>query len=270
MGDCCRWLLASLLLLVVLLLLMKVDTQRRCGQHSISKALAGTNWGKEKEVITNTYKAIGQSTLNYCAPIWTPSLSETNWKRLQTAQNSALRIATGCHLMSDVDHLHHETKIMKVRPHCEMLSKQYLLSTQKQDHPNPVELNGRPPPRQMKDTLQSKFGNYVKSISHPNLSSEDYKRKLKTIHTKSVKDMLNSMADNKVLTAPPPPISDSEKDLPRAARTTLAQLRSGYSSFLNSYKARINNTNSIPDHCPLCPAPTLQNTSSTVLVNPQI
>ena len=231
---------------------MKTKLQSK---NNILKALAGTNWGKEKEVITNTYKAIGQSTLNYCAPIWTPSLSETNWKRLQTAQNSALRIATGCHLMSDVDHLHHETKIMKVRPHCEMLSKQYLLATQKQDHPNPVELNGRPPPRQMKDTLQSKFGNYVKSISHPNLSSEDYKRKLKTIHTKSVKDMLNSMADNKVLTAPPPPISDSEKDLPRAARTTLAQLRSGYSSFLNSYKARIDNTNSTPDNCPLCPAP---------------
>ena len=63
------------------------------------------------------------------------------------------------------------------------------------------------------------------------------------------------MADNKVLNAPPPPISDSEKDLPRAARTTLAQLRSGYSSFLNSYKARIDNTNSTSENCPLCPVP---------------
>ena len=43
--------------------------------------------------------------------------------------------------MSDIDHLHHETKIMKGRPYCEMLSKQYLLATQKQDHPNPINLN---------------------------------------------------------------------------------------------------------------------------------
>ena len=224
-------------------------------KNNILKALAGTNWGKEKEVLTNTYKAIGQSTLNYCAPIWTPSISNTNWNKLQTSQNSALRIATGCHLMSDIDHLHQETKIMKVRPHCEMLSKQYLLATQKLDHPNRVALNGRPPPRQMKATLQSKFGGTIRNFSNPNFSTEDYKRGLKTLHTRSVNEMLSTMANNKVLNAPPPPINDSEKVLPRAARTTLAQLRSGYSNFLNSYKARIDNTNSTSDSCPLCPAP---------------
>ena len=228
---------------------MKTKLQSK---NNILKALAGTDWGKDKEIITNTYKAIGQSNLNYCAPIWTPSLSDTNWKKLQTTQNSALRIATGCHLMSDIDHLHHETKIMKVRPHCEMLSKQYLLSTQKQDHPNPVNLNGRPPPRQMKQTLESRFGATIKALSAPNISSEDYKRKLKVIHTNSVREMIDSMAHSKVLNAPPPKISDSEKDLPRAARTTLAQLRSGYSTFLNSYKARIDNN--ATDQCPSCPA----------------
>ena len=228
---------------------MKTKLQSK---NNILKALTGTNWGKEKEVITNTYKAIGQSTLNYCAPIWTPSLSETNWKRLQAAQNSALRTATGCHLMSDIDHLHHETKLMKVRQHCEMLSKQYLLSTQKQDHPNPTNLNARPPARQMKETLTSKFGREIKDLSTPNLSSDAYKRRLKHIHTTSVRDMLNNMANSKVLNAPPPPINATERVLPRTTRSTLAQLRSGYSSFLNSYRARIDN--SIDDTCPNCPA----------------
>ena len=221
-------------------------------KNNVLKCLAGTDWGKEKEVLTNTYKALGQSQLNYCAPVWTPQLSNTSWRHLQTAQNSALRIATGCHLMSDIDHLHNETKIMKVRPHCEMLSKQFLLSTQLQDHPNPVNLNDPPPPRQMKQTLASKFGEEIKDLTTPNMPDKVYKAKLKHIHTTSVRNMLNSMADNKVLNCPPPPIQDSEKDLPRVTRTTLAQLRSGYSNCLNSYKARLNPNHT--DKCPRCPA----------------
>ena len=47
-------------------------------------------------------------------------------------------------------------------------------------------------------------------------------------------------------------IHDSEKNLPRATRATLSQLRSGYSNYLNSYKARINPA--IQDLCPLCNA----------------
>ena len=136
-----------------------------------------------------------------------------------------------------------------------MLSKQYLLATQKQDHPNPINLNARAPPRQMKQTLQSKFGANIKAITRPNISSDDYKRKLKTIHTNSVREMIATMSDSKVLKAPPPLISDSQKFLPRATRTTLAQLRSGYSCYLNSYKARIDNSNTTSDNCPLCPAP---------------
>ena len=104
----------------------------------------------------------------------------------------------------------------------------------------------------MKQTLESRFGATIKALSAPNISSEDYKRKLKVIHTNSVREMIDSMAHSKVLNAPPPKISDSVKDLPRAARTTLAQLRSSYSTFLNSYKARIDNN--ATDQCPSCPA----------------
>ncbi len=118
-------------------------------KNNILKALTGSDWGKEKETIINTYKAIGRSQLNYCCPIWTPALSNTSWNRLQTAQNAALRTATGCHRMTDIDHLHHESKVMKVKDHCEMLSKQFLLATQKPAHPNRVNcsLPPSPPPR---------------------------------------------------------------------------------------------------------------------------
>ena len=59
---------------------------------------------------------------------------------------------------------------------------------------------------------------------------------------------------HKVLNAAPPKISDSEKVLPRETRSTLAQLRSGYSNYLNSYKARISQNQPTPiiDTCPHC------------------
>ena len=225
---------------------MKTKLQAK---NNILKALAGTTWGKEKEVIVNTYKAIGQCTLNYCCPIWTPSIPDSTWNSLQAAQNSALRIATGCHLMTDIQHLHNETKIMPVKEHCEMLSKQFLLSTQRPNHPNRVNLDDPPPPRQMKKTLQSKYGEDIKGLSYPDLPEDVYKSKLKEIHTSSVRKVINLQV-NKVLQTKPPAISLTELDLPRRTRTTLAQLRSGYSNFLNSYKARINPE--IQDICPHC------------------
>ncbi len=226
---------------------LKTKLQKK---NNILRALSGSDWGKEKEVIVNTYKAIGKSLLNYCCPIWTPSLSATSWNSLQTVQNGALRTATGCHRMADIDHLHNETKLMKVKPHCEMLSKQFLLATQKPHHPNRVDLTRPPPSRQMKKTLVSRYGAEIRQMSQPDLPETEYKRKLKAIHTSSVRKFITEMQPNKVLNAAPPPINDTEKQLSRSSRATLSQLRSGYSKYLNSYKARINTD--IQDICPLC------------------
>ena len=55
------------------------------------KSLAGSSWGREKEVLTTTNKAIGRSLLTYGAPIWTLGLSTTHWQTLQAGQNAALR-----------------------------------------------------------------------------------------------------------------------------------------------------------------------------------
>ena len=65
-------------------------------RNNVLKALAGSTWGCDKETLLTTYQAIGRSILSYCCPVWTPSLTDTNWSRLQRAQNSALRINTGC------------------------------------------------------------------------------------------------------------------------------------------------------------------------------
>ena len=219
-------------------------------KNNILKALTGSDWGKEKETIVNTYKAIGRSQSNYCCHIWTPALSNTSWNNIQTAQNAALRTATGCHRMTDIDHLHQETKVMKVKDHCEMLSKQFLLATQKREHPNRVDLSLPPPPRQMKRTLTSRFGADIRQMSYPDLPEDMYKKRLKQIHTSNVTKSINSMAPNKVLLSRPPAIDKSEIKLPRQTRATLSQLRSGYSNYLTSYKARIDTT--VQDMCPYC------------------
>ena len=70
-------------------------------------------------------------------------------------------------------------------------------------------------------------------------------------HTKTVKNVINNTT-NKVLNARPPEINRTELSLPRTTRSTLAQLRSGYSTYLNSYKARIDKTGSLVDKCPNC------------------
>ena len=57
---------------------------------------------------------------------------------------------------------------------------------------------------------------------------------------------------NKVLQEPAPAVNSNEKSLPRRTRTILAQLRSGYSTHLESYLHRINRTGHPSDICPQC------------------
>ena len=72
---------------------------------NVLKALAGSNWGSDKETLLTTYQAIGRSILSYSCRVWTRSPMDTNWSRRQRAQNSALTIATGCLILTDVAEL---------------------------------------------------------------------------------------------------------------------------------------------------------------------
>ena len=221
------------------------------GRNNILKALSGSSWGMDKEVLLTTYSAINKSVLSYCAPVWTPSLSQTNWNELQSAQNAGLRIATGCTKMTNVDHLHAETLTMPVKDHCSMLAKQALLSSARTNHPNHKDITAMPS-RIMKPTLTTAFAEAVLPLTLDGIVVDDtnYKEGLKSIHTSCVQDTIAKQV-NKILNAPPPKIDDSEKDLPRRTRTTLSQLRSGYSPFLQSYLARIM-PNEHQNLCPKC------------------
>ena len=95
-------------------------------RNNVLKALAGTNWGQQKETLLMTYKTLGRSIANYAAPVWSINTSESNIGKIQCARNELLRIITGSHKMSSIDHIHSETKMLQV-DHLNLLSAQYLV-----------------------------------------------------------------------------------------------------------------------------------------------
>ena len=108
---------------------------------NVLKSLAGSTWGQDKDTMLITYKSTCRSTLEYAAPIWTPAISETSWSKLQSIQNQALRLATGCLRMSSIDHIHQETKVLPVKEHSTMFSKQFTASFFLPRHPGHKHLN---------------------------------------------------------------------------------------------------------------------------------
>ena len=92
-------------------------------RNNVLKALAGSTWGCDKETLLTTYQAIDRSILNYCCPVWISSPKDTNWSRLQRAQNSTLRIAIGCLAMAYVSDQHQEALELPDRQYNEPISQ---------------------------------------------------------------------------------------------------------------------------------------------------
>lgn len=224
------------------------------------RALAGSTWGCQKEIILMTYKALIWPIICYGCAVWYPMCAPGKIEELQRVQNSALRIATGCHLMSSTYHLHDECKILPVKDHLEMLCSQFLVSSLRASHPSFGVVRSLPERRSRtrptgdftpKQTLYSLFKDKVSQfLVNDEVPENTYKSALKTIHTDFVRNTMASFPPNSVLGIRPPPINDEEKELSRAARTTLSQLRSGFSIRLNSYRKAINLRQD--DLCPGC------------------
>ena len=128
--------------------------------------------------------------------------------------------------------------MLKVKEHSELLSAQYLarcLEPGNVCHPITTRAT---PERQMKETLYTRHRNTVK----PMMAKNDRKATLQApqaLHTAAVVKAVQCHEKNVVLDGRPPPINNSEKELTRKERSTLAQLRSGYCRLLGSYKSRI-------------------------------
>ena len=174
-------------------------------RNNVLIALADTNWGQQKEMLLLTYKALGRSIANYAALVWSTNASDTSLRKIQCMQNEALRIITGSHKMSSIDHLHSEIKIILVKDHLNLLSAQYLihcLDTESVCHHITT--------MEMKETLFTRHNQTVVP-----LLANTKKASLQAVHTSFVNTAIDNMTDNRVINYRPPHITDEETYLTR-------------------------------------------------------
>ena len=162
------------------------------------------------ETLLTTYNAVERSIINYAAPVWSTNQRDTNYRNIQYTQNEALRIATGCHKMSIIDHLHVEDKMLKVREHSELLYAQYLARCLEPGNVCHSNTTRETPKRRMKETLFTRDRNTVE----PMMLADNRKGTLQAIHTDAVNKAVKDQKKNIVLDDLPHPINDSEKTCP--------------------------------------------------------
>ena len=208
-------------------------------------------WGCSKETLTQAYKQYVEPALTYGAPVWAPNASASSILRLQRVQSAALRLITGCVSATRLEYLHQETKVLPVKEKLDLLCRQFLVSSSRLQHPSFDVVSSASGPRDKKATLSSKYGPAVASLLTDGvLPQEEYGLALSTLHTEAVTESIQNLGDNHLLSAPPPPIDDSEIALERTERCILAQLRTGDCSLVKDYQMRIGK--SADALCPEC------------------
>ena len=113
---------------------IKITKEKADNANKIVKTLTSTSWGKQKETLIATYKAIVRPILEYASPVWSQIISATNRNKLQTTQNTALRIATGCTSDTNIQHLHAETKVLPLLNHLNLHASNFYLNTLLPNH----------------------------------------------------------------------------------------------------------------------------------------
>ena len=139
--------------------------------------------------------------------------------------------------MTSIDHLHHEASIMKVKEHNEMISAQFLAGAYNTNRPDHFTSKPSKSPRTIKNTLHFKFGEDIERLQETHSSAKEIKD---TIHKEAaLKAKYSYKSDLWPIGVENVEISNDETKLPRSTRRILAQLRSKYSSHLNSFNSRI-------------------------------
>ena len=85
-------------------------------RNNMLKVLAGSSWGQDKKTLLMTYNALEKYIANYAAPVWSTNASDSSFKKIQTAQNAALRTETEAHKMDSIDYIHQESLTLSQGP----------------------------------------------------------------------------------------------------------------------------------------------------------
>ena len=215
------------------------------------KALSGTNWGQQKELLCNTYKQYVRPTMEYACPAWAPATSKTNIEKLQRVQNAALRCCTGHTRDWNANYYHQETKVLPMQVHLNMLSSQYREGVRDPEHPLHDELRAPAPERDMKATaLHSPHLTLVHGCDREGECEKERRTNKQVIHTETVRSYLEQRDVHPLLQMQAPDVDKSEATLPRASRRTLAQLRARKGPLLRTYLCNIGAADD--PGCPLC------------------
>ena len=135
--------------------------------------------------------------------------------------------------MDSIDHLHQESRPLKVRDHSDMRSAQYRVNCLGEDHVCHGITTQAPRPRPMKETLPRHHSTVLPRLG---TSREEIHQKL---HTCEVDSAIQLQGTNKELKKRPPPIPDEEQRMNRRQRCTLSELRLGHCHLLQDYKHRM-------------------------------
>ena len=138
---------------------------------------------------------------------------------------------TGAHSAASSEHLHHESNILPVGDHLDLLSRQSLAKAYVPTHPSNGTVNVDPGRGAHRQTLSSKHDAAVNPFKRNGAIPRDsLLEAIKDLHTSAVAVSINKSDSNsnRVLGARPPAIDDAEKSLP----STLCQLRSGFCRLL--------------------------------------
>ena len=236
----------------------------------VIKALTGTTWGKQKETLVATYKAVMRPTLEYAASIWSPMASPTSINKLQVMQNAALRACTGCTHDTNIQHLHDETNILPVQKHLHLHASQVRPKAQYPSHPLHRYTTHNTSQRLKKPTT---FNNsrYKTPTDPCTVTTADIKANMCDIRTSIVSQHLAARDKNKILRTHPPQVSSTEENLPRHTRRALAQLRTNKSPFLLSYLHKIDaSTHPSPVFTTLPTLPHSRTYNTTSLISHQL
>ena len=227
---------------------MEITKEKANKSINLMKALTSTKWGN-KTLIT-TYKTITRPIIEYGSTIWSPIVSRPRkndknikkyYQKLQTIQNSALRLATGCTSDTNTQHLHVETKVLPIEEHLKLQASQLRQKAQLQSHPLNKLTKFEPSKKLKRPTI---FDNYNHTINYDDTSNlytkETIELNKKLIHTDITADYLRGNKPNKVINQNAPEINKSEENLTRETRRILAQLRTNKSPILYYYRNKID------------------------------
>jgi len=132
------------------------------------RSLSNTTFGHDKETTTTVYKQYIRSVMEYASPAWAPNLTATHHNTLQTVQNRALKIITGCTQTTPTDHIHQETKVLKVKDHLDMRGTQLLAAAStNQHHPLHYMTDHPHTPRNIKTTPCTRYHREILSRLPP-------------------------------------------------------------------------------------------------------